>query len=72
MMGRSVAQWRRRERLGQQPADQLPWFHLVTLLTQVDGEPERVWLWSQTELLDALYDVYDKLDPDLRAELPLK
>jgi restriction system protein len=29
-------------------------------------------LWSQTELLDALYEVYDKLDPDLRAELPLK
>lgn len=32
----------------------------------------RVRLWSQTELLDALYEVYDKLDPDLRAELPLK
>ncbi len=28
--------------------------------------------WSQTELLDALYEVYDKLDPELRAELPLK
>ena len=32
----------------------------------------RVRLWSQTELLDALYEVYDRLDPDLRAELPLK
>lgn len=32
----------------------------------------RVRLWSQNELLDALYAVYDKLDPDLRAELPLK
>lgn len=32
----------------------------------------RVRLWSQSELLDALYAVYDKLDPDLRAELPLK
>lgn len=32
----------------------------------------RVRLWSQTELLDALYEVYDRLDADLRAELPLK
>ncbi|MBP1628349.1 MAG: hypothetical protein H6Q00_2824 [Holophagaceae bacterium] len=33
--------------IGQQPAAQLPWFHLVTLLTQVDGESERAWLASQ-------------------------
>lgn len=33
--------------IGQQPAAQLPWFHLVTLLTQVEGESERAWLASQ-------------------------
>lgn len=33
--------------IGQQPAAQLPWFHLVTLLTQVEGEAERTWLASQ-------------------------
>lgn len=39
---------------------------------ELAGSYFRVRLWSQTELLDALYEVYDKLDPDLRAELPLK
>lgn len=34
-------------RIGQQPADQLPWFHLVTLLTKVDVDTERAWLASQ-------------------------
>lgn len=32
----------------------------------------RVRLWSQRELLEALFANYDKLDEDLRAELPLK
>jgi predicted nuclease of restriction endonuclease-like (RecB) superfamily len=36
--------------IGQQPAAQLPWFHLVTLLTQVESEPERSWLASQAAL----------------------
>lgn len=39
---------------------------------ELAGSYFRVRLWSQTELLDALYEVYDRLDPDLRAELPLK
>lgn len=39
---------------------------------ELAGSLFRVRLWSQTELLDALYEVYDKLDPDLCAELPLK
>jgi len=39
---------------------------------ELAGSFFRVRLWSQTELLDAMYEVYDKLDPDLRAELPLK
>jgi restriction system protein len=32
----------------------------------------RVRLWGQKELLDALFDTYDDLDDDLKAELPLK
>jgi restriction system protein len=32
----------------------------------------RVRLWTQKELLEALFSVYDKLDDDLKAELPLK
>jgi predicted nuclease of restriction endonuclease-like (RecB) superfamily len=34
--------------IGQQPADQLPWFHIVTLLTQVGTDEERAWLAMQT------------------------
>ena len=33
--------------IGQQPADQLPWFHLVTLLTKVSAEVEREWYAAQ-------------------------
>jgi predicted nuclease of restriction endonuclease-like (RecB) superfamily len=33
---------------GQQAADQLPWFHIVTLLTQLDGPAEREWYAAQT------------------------
>ena len=33
--------------IGQQPADQLPWFHLVTLLTKVSAEAEREWYAAQ-------------------------
>ena len=32
----------------------------------------RVRLWSQNELLEALFATYDRLDDDLKAELPLK
>jgi predicted nuclease of restriction endonuclease-like (RecB) superfamily len=31
---------------GQQPADQLPWFHVVTLLTKVPGDVQREWYAS--------------------------
>ena len=34
--------------IGQQPAAQLPWFHIVTLLTQVDGAADREWYAAQT------------------------
>lgn len=32
----------------------------------------RLRLWSQKELLEQLFAHYDKLDADLKAELPLK
>ena len=32
---------------GQQPAAQLPWFHVVTLLTQLASPPERAWYAEQ-------------------------
>ena len=34
--------------IGQQPADQLPWFHIVTLLTKLTDPIEREWYASQT------------------------
>jgi predicted nuclease of restriction endonuclease-like (RecB) superfamily len=37
-------------RFGQQAADQLPWFHIVTLLTQVNDAHERAWYAEQTVL----------------------
>jgi predicted nuclease of restriction endonuclease-like (RecB) superfamily len=33
--------------IGQQPAAQLPWFHLVTLLTKVSADSERAWYAAQ-------------------------
>lgn len=33
--------------IGQQPAAQLPWFHLVTLLTKVPGDAQREWYAAQ-------------------------
>ena len=32
----------------------------------------RVRLWNQKDLLEALFLVYDKLDEDIKTELPLK
>jgi restriction system protein len=32
----------------------------------------KVRLWSQLELLEALFATYDQLDADLKAEIPLK
>ena len=34
--------------IGQQPADQLPWFHIVTLLTKLDAADDREWYAAQT------------------------
>ena len=35
---------------GQQPAAQLPWFHVVTLLTKLDSPVEREWYAQKTVL----------------------
>jgi hypothetical protein len=32
----------------------------------------RVRLWNQSELLDQIFEHYDQLDEEIRAELPLK
>ena len=45
-------------KFGQQPADQLPWFHIVILLTKLDHASDREWYatqamqqgWSRTTL----------------------
>ncbi|MBF0339504.1 MAG: DUF1016 family protein [Magnetococcales bacterium] len=45
-------------KFGQQPADQLPWFHIVILLTKLDNPADRDWYsaqvvqhgWSRTTL----------------------
>lgn len=34
-------------RIGQQPADQLPWFHVVLLLTKVSEPALREWYDAQ-------------------------
>ena len=36
------------QRIGQQPAAQLPWFHIVTLLTQVPDPAVRAWYAERT------------------------
>ena len=40
---RQFAQACPERRFGQQPADQLPWFHIVTLITQVPDPAVRAW-----------------------------
>ena len=34
--------------IGQQPADQLPWFHIVVLITRLDDPVQREWYAQQT------------------------
>lgn len=49
-------------RIGQQPADQLPWFHLILLLTKLSDTREREWYatqviehgWSRATLEDSI------------------
>jgi restriction system protein len=44
----------------------------VNVEKELAGSFFRVRLWTRKEFLEALFSNYDKLDEDLRAELPLK
>ena len=44
----------------------------TTTLNEARTSFLRIRLWNQADLLDALFDAYDGLDEDLRAEVPLK
>jgi len=43
-----------------------------TVTKEVPGQFFKVRVWNQDDLIEQLLDNYDKLDPDIRAELPLK
>lgn len=43
-----------------------------TVSKEVPGQFFKVRVWNQDDLIEQLLDNYDKLDPDIRAELPLK
>jgi len=69
-------------RIGQQPAAQLPWFHLVTLLTKVDRDLEREWLccravqegWSraalESNISNRLFDRQGQAVSNFEARMP--
>lgn len=44
----------------------------ATVLKELPAQFFRVRLWNQQQLIDELVANYDKLDPDIRAEIPLK
>lgn len=43
-----------------------------TVMREVPTQFFKVRLWNQNDLIDQILANYDKLDPDIRAELPLK
>ena len=43
-----------------------------TLIREARNDYFKLRLWNQEELLEALFADYERLDEDLRAELPLK
>ncbi len=43
-----------------------------TVMKELPAQFFRVRLWNQQQLIDELVADYDKLDPDIRAEIPLK
>jgi hypothetical protein len=53
--------------IGQQPADQLPWFHIVTLLTKVTDAAEREWY-----AVRAAERVRATLQANIKAQLHLR
>jgi restriction system protein len=44
----------------------------ATVSKELPAQFFRVRLWTQTELVDELLAHYDRLDEDLKADLPLK
>jgi restriction system protein len=44
----------------------------ATVIREVPMQFFKVRLWGQKEIIDQLLENYDKLDPDIKAELPLK
>lgn len=49
--------------IGQQSADQFPWFHLVTLLTKVSSDPEREWYAAQ-----AIQPMIEEIEAEISRE----
>lgn len=43
-----------------------------TVLKEVPAQFFKVRIWNENDLVEQLLENYDKLDPDIRAELPLK
>jgi len=55
--------------IGQQSADQLPWFHIVTLLTKLSANDERAWYAAQAVAQGWSRDV---LQAQIRSQLHLR
>ena len=43
-----------------------------TVIREARNDFFKLRLWNQEDLLDAIFSEYERLDEDLRAELPLK
>ncbi len=43
-----------------------------TVYKEIPAQFFKVRLWNQNDLIEQILDNYDKLDPDIRAELPFK
>lgn len=43
-----------------------------TVLKEVPAQFFKVRIWNENDLVEQLLENYDQLDPDIRAELPLK
>jgi predicted nuclease of restriction endonuclease-like (RecB) superfamily len=65
---------------GQQAAAQLPWFHIVILLTKLDNAPDREWYaaqavqqgWSRTTLeLNIKNRLYQQFMPQVVAQIEI-
>jgi len=65
--------WRRATAFGAQEGLFVSWSGFKTNVPkELAASFFRLRLWTQNELLEALFAHYDHLDDDLKAELPLK